>query len=490
MRGWLSRSLLIGGVFALVWLAVIYSWTSSKRIPNASDVAFYFVAAPIAVLIAVWMISKVWGIARSKPDLDSNAADAAKSKALNTNNAAERTAVQERSLSLALLMTAIRLTHGDSAEGLRSKFAANELSLSLDPELTDVNGFPVLSGRIAELDEVAQLEALLEFSITQHKPNLEWSSEQLRAISLSSAVLLELAQQAVNHPQLEAYLAAPAHLRETMPLPSLQLVALLPESWEVEARGRVLDWFCHVIQQQGWPAEKITVRLERQSAKSRALLALDRLMLDGFRLSQACFGILIACESSISETSVERWEDAGILFKAQNMSGSIPGEAAAGLLLADEAQAELMKSDSSVRLHRALLSQRDKSADASGQISDQLLVSMTQDALTLSNVSADDIKLICSDADHRVSRSSELLGMGYKLFPELDAAEHYFKVTHACGEIGAVASLAALVLAHQHVLSEASPSLCVSNLDSHERSVAILSPWVVAAPLAAPLAAA
>ncbi|MFZ6747812.1 hypothetical protein [Undibacterium sp. Ren11W] len=480
MRGWLSKGLLIGSVFALVWLAVIYSWTASNRIPNASDIAFYFVAAPIAVLISVWMISKAWGMATSKPGPDAKAADSGKAQIANADSPDDRTAEQERSLSLGLLATAIRLPHGDSAESLTSKFVANEVSLNLDPELTDANGFPVLTGRIAELDEAAQLEALSEFSGAQNKSDLDWSREQLRAISLSSAVLIELAQQAVSHPQLEAYVAAQTHLREAMPLPNLQLVALLPESWVLEKRGRVLDWFCHVIQQQGWPAEKITIRLERQSAKSRAVLALDRLMLDAFRLSQSCFGIVIACESHVSEHSIERWEEAGVLFKAQNMSGSIPGEGAAGVLVADDAQTLLMASDNSVRLHRALLSQRDKSADASGQISHQLLLTMAQDALKLGKIGAADIKLICSDADHRVSRATELLGMGYELFPELDSTLHYFKLTHACGEIGAVASLAALVLAHQHVLSEASSSLCVSNIDNHERSVVLLSPWVMA----------
>lgn len=479
MRGWLSKGLLIGGVFALVWLAVIYSWTANNRIPNASDVAFYFVAAPIAVLIAVWMASKAWGVATSKPSPDTKAVSSVNT--VDSNHADARTAEQERVLSLGLLATAIRLTHGASAEELTSKFAANELSLNLDPDFADANGFPVLTGRVAELDEAVQLEALSEFSKAHNKTNLDWSSEQLRAISLGSAVLIDLAQQTLNHPQLEAYIAAPVHLRDAMSLPSLQLVALLPESWEIETRGRALDWFCYLIQQQGWPAEKISVRLERQNVKSRAILALDRLMLDAFRLSQACFGIVLACESHISESSIERWEDAGILFKGQNMSGSIPSEGAAGLLVADAAQTQLMAGDTNVKLHRALLGQRDKSADASGQISDQLLVSMAQDALTIALLAADDIKLICSDADHRLSRSTELLGMGYKLFPELDSTQHYYKLTHACGELGAVASLAALVLGHQHVLNEASSSLCVSNIDKHERAVALLSPWVLAA---------
>lgn len=66
MPKWLSRSLLIGGTFILVWLVVMYSWHTSNRMPDIPDVVLYFIALPVALLAASWGMSKAW--AASKKD--------------------------------------------------------------------------------------------------------------------------------------------------------------------------------------------------------------------------------------------------------------------------------------------------------------------------------------------------------------------------------------------------------------------------------------
>lgn len=477
MSGWLVRGLFILGIFTLVWLAVIYSWSATSRIPNAADVAFYFIAAPLALLIAIWLIAKVWGLAISQPKVSAPTADST----LQGASDVDRTAEQERGLSLAILASAIKVTHGSSVGELTAKIVLNEASLNLDPDLTDSNGFPILTGRIIGIDETAQLNALSEWAIANKKISMAWTSEQLRAISIGSEVLTELAQQATNHPQLETYLNAQTDNQYVNILPSLQLIALLPEVWEIEKRNYVVDWFSHLIQEQGWPAEKITLRSEQQSLSIRGVAVINRLMLDTFRLTQPCFGIVIACESHVGEATIGNWESSGKLFTGQNANSVVPGEGAAGLLLADAHHTDLIASETSAKLHRVVQNRRSKSADAGGQVSDQLLIEMVQDALAISKVSVEEINFICSDTDHRASRVTELLSMGYKMFPELDSNKQYFKLTGNCGDIGIVASLAALVIGHHQVISEAASSLCISNIDSHERTVAVLSPWISAA---------
>lgn len=474
MHGWLSRGLLIGGVFALVWLAVIYSWNTTNRIPNVVDVAFYFIAAPIALLIAVWLITKAWGLAVSQARVGAPSADSV----LQDQNIVAHTAEQERDLSIAILASAIKVTHGRSADEVIAKMISNEASLNLDPELIDRSGFPILTGRIMDVDEAGLFIRLSEWAIANKKNDLVWTNEQLRAISFGSDVIIELAQQAVSHTQLETYLTEQGSQRDSISLSSLQLIAILPEAWGVDRRNYVADWFSYLIQEQGWPSEKITLRSERQSLLTRGVAAIDQLMLDGFRLSQPCFGIVIACDSSVGEAAIESLESSGKLLAGQDANSSIPGEGAAGLLLADAYNVNFMSIKTSAKMHRVIQNRRSKSADASGQISDQLLTEMVQDALAISKISAGEIKLICTDADHRASRVTELLGMGVKIFPELDSDKQYFTLTGNCGDIGAVASLAALVIGHHQVITEATSSLCISNIDSYERTVAVLSPWV------------
>ena len=69
MRQWISRSLLIGGVFLLVWLVVIYSWRASNRLPSNIEVGAYFLGFPLLVLGTLWLgrkVVQISGVVRSK----------------------------------------------------------------------------------------------------------------------------------------------------------------------------------------------------------------------------------------------------------------------------------------------------------------------------------------------------------------------------------------------------------------------------------------
>lgn len=479
MQSWLTRSLFIGGIFSLVWLAVIYNWRASNRMPNGTEVALYFIVLPIAVLITLWLAVKAWSFATGTPSTTVNpSAISPGANVSGEGGADEHAAVNERTLSIAVLAGAIRTAHGSSAEELAAKLKANEARLDLDPELKNRDGFPVLTGRMAGIDEEAQVEALSAWSALTGRVDFIWSVEQLRAISVGSEVAIELAQQAVKHSQIEPYISAIAKNRELPPLPMLQLITILPENWGDEKRQFVIDWIAHLIQQQGWPAEMINLRPVVQTLLTRAMTAIDQLMLDSFRLSHPCFGMVIACESYLGEDTIQEWEDAGKLFAGKTGNVQMPGEGAAGMLLADETQAQLMASETNVRLHRIVKNYRSKSIDARGNVTDPMLEEMIHDALTISKISANKIAFISSDTDQRSSRVVELMGVGIKMFPDLDPTTQYCKLAGNCGDMGAVTSLAALVLGHFQVVSDAEPSLCISNIDSHERTVAVLSPWV------------
>ena len=490
MQSWLMRSLFIGGIFSLVWLAVIYHWSTNNRMPNGTDVAIYFVVFPIGILIAIWLSLKVWSFATGTGAAKENAASSTKLADADLA-ASENLAVNERTLSIAVLASAIRTAHGSSAEELTANIKASEARLDLDPELTNQDGFPVLTGRIAGIDEIAQGEALSSWCRTIGRAEEDWNTEQLRTIAIGSEVVIELAQQIVKHPELEPYITALAKNRELPALPMLQLMVLLPANWSDEKRQIAVDWFFHLIQQQGWPSEKISFRPVLESSYTRALAIIDQLMLASFHMQtplQTFFSMVIACESHLGEETIQSWEDAGKLFVGKNADAGktqMPGEAAAGVLLADATQAQLMALETNVRLHRIGQYRRSKSIDDRGNVADTMVQEMVQNALAMSKISADKICLISADTDQRSTRIVELMGLGTKLFPDLDPNTQYVKLASHCGDMGVVSSLAALVLGHFQVVSEVAPALCISNIDTHDRTVALLSPWVNAATNAA-----
>ncbi|MFZ6648937.1 hypothetical protein ACO0LO_24645 [Undibacterium sp. TJN25] len=467
--------MIIVGTFALVWLAVVYYWRSGNRMPSVSEVAFYFIAAPIGVLIAIWLAVKAWGLATAQPEAGTAAVtESASAHAPAVDTAAE----QEKELSLAILASSLRTARGSSAEELAASLASNKAAFNLDTELTDRNGYPIMSGRIQDIDTDRQSAALTEWAINAGLPGISWSDEQLRALTLGTAVLTELAQRLIGHALLADYLAARPERRDAILLPPLRLIAQLPGSWPAEQRGRAAQWLSHLVLEQGWPVEKLLLTVDSPPMPSRALAAIDRLMLDSFRQSLPCLAIVVACESHIDAATVDKWEEEGKLLDPQGNIALIPGEGAAGLLLADAQQAGQFAVNGSAKLHRLAQDARKKSVDAPGFAGEQLLADMIRQALDDGKIAAVDVALLSSDTDHRSNRMIELITAGSALFPDLDPNTQYLKVASGCGEIGAAAGIAALALAHHEVSNGAAAAICISNQDSHERAVAAISTWV------------
>lgn len=492
MHKWLQRGLWISATFILVWLIVIYSWRTNNRMPNTLDVVFYFFALPAGILIILWLLAKTWERTLQKND---------PSPTPNTDNQskqADQTAENERALSTVILACAVRTLHGNSVEELSEKLKSSNIKPKLDEELTDSHGYPILAGRISDLDVATSTTAFFDWIITRQQEELLWTDEQLRSMALGSEIITELAQQVVKHPLLASFNAkqperrianqnpeldssakinAQPERRTRLSLPTLRLINLLQKNLEPEQSKCMTDWFSFLLQQHGWPAEKIITSLETQISDAQAFIAIDRLMLASFRQSLPCFSLVLACESFIGANTVEQWESAGKLFTGQDNVTSIPGEGAAGLLLADPGQARLFGMESSASIHRVAQKHREKSADSKGNINGQVLTDVVQEALALGQISAEKITLLSTDTDQRASRVMELMDTGFKIFPEIDTNTQYFKVTGHCGAMGSVTALVTLALAYQEVTGNSGSALCISNHDAYERTAAIIDLW-------------
>lgn len=473
IRPWLTRALIVCGVFIIVWFAMIVYWQASNRMPTSGDLAINLFALPLGLLAALWLTIKGATLFTAASPTNLPGSSAQDKEAL----AHAQTAEQERGLTLTILSSALRAAHGKSADELTTAFASNKATLDIDSELKDAKDHPVLSGRIKDVDEEAQRDALEKWLPAANPTATPWNSEELRALALGSEVITELAQQAITHPLLQEYQAMIPSRRNSIALPDLQLLAVLPLQWEAGKRKLAAQWFAHIIKQQGWPEEKIDIKNAPSFERLAPLDKIDQLSVVSHRQASPCFGIVLACDSYIGEQTVQAWENTGTLFPGKDQRGKIPGEGAAGLLLADARQTAAMNPGAATKIHRLAQGMRDKSADDNGRIGAELLTTLSKDALLAASATPEKITLIAADTDHRASRVTELMGMGHSTFPDLDLSRQCLKVSAACGATGRVSSLMALALAHHEVMTNSGFALCVSNQDGLARAAVIVGPY-------------
>jgi hypothetical protein len=475
MRPWLRRSLLILAVFALCWGGAIWYWRTSTRMPSTGDLAGSMLALPLALLTSWWLGKKL---------LTRLAAPAAAPAPFDDAAGAPGNAPAPRA-PLHLAAAVLRMPGGASAPELAAALLDKQQRPELDPELTDAQGYPVMSARVADLDEHEQKAVMDDWLQTRPADTAQdatpqaahFDAEHLRALALGAGVLNELMQEAAMHTGLDDYLAAQPGSRAALPLPTLQLHLLLPPDWDKPQRDTGAAWLHAQAQQQGWPSAKLSVHL---AGDSGPLALIEQLAAQAALQELPCLAIVLACGSHIGELTVHDWSTRGLLFNADQPGGQIPGEGAAGLLLADAAQAAALLADTPVLLHHASMAMRGQSADSRGHGDATLLAELGGKAMSAASVAPSAIMRLYADADQRSSRMIELMNNVGTLLPDIDLSEDVLSVAAACGQSGHVATLAALVLARHAAAENASQVLCLSNLDAFHRAAVVVGPAAAA----------
>jgi len=472
MRPWLSRTLIVAAAFSACWLGALWYWRSTTRMPDTGDIVIWLLLMPLFLLLVLWAGRKIIAAVSAR-----SAAAAAVAAATASQAAAAPVPDAAQPAALVVLAGALNMPHGDNVDSLSEALRSRQANLQLDPSLLDERGYPILSGRAASVDSLAQQETMDEW-LQLHHPDHVLDDEQWRALSLGSVVATELAYGLGPHPALPAYLDALQAGKATPPLPTLQLVLLLPAEWHAPQRAVAADWLRNIIELHGWPQAHVATVLADAGANVAAgpLALVDSLSKRAQQAEQPFLCMLLACGSRIGEESVQAWADQFILLDSRHPDGRVPGEGAAGLLLADRAQGALFDAPDAALLYPAASGARASSADGRGRIDSALITQQATDLLASAGIAASTVTLVSADSDARASRVGETLGMATNLLPELDPAGQVVTVAGSCGDAGDATLLAALVLAQHHVRSGAGAALCVSNLDPVQRSVALLGP--------------
>jgi hypothetical protein len=369
-----------------------------------------------------------------------------------------KAAVSSRqTLPLAILAASLRLPHGTSAEEFALSLAANKARADLDDELVDSDGFPIMTARSSEAVDEELREEMTVWLALNGMADLHFSDEQWRAVTLGSAVIIELAAQ-----------AAGPMLYQVDVQTKLQLIPILPTEWDLAQRRAASMWFRHMIARHGWPADRVVMSLEDVTAST----AIKRLTDAAATTNTPLIAIVVACASYVGDETIARWTADGSLFTSSHPQGRMPGEGAAGLLITNEAR--LADTATVAVLDGIDEARRDSSADEAKRSDPSLLADLTERTLKRSGISASDVAMLIADTGHRSSRGLELMAHVSSGLPQLEETDGVVRIGVASGTCDAVPFITALALARHYVVERKAPVLCIGNEDPYCRVVALM----------------
>ncbi|NHQ91348.1 hypothetical protein [Janthinobacterium lividum] len=469
MRPWLRRCLLTVSVFALCWTGAIAYWRDSTRMPAPGELAGAMLVLPLALLLMLWLGKKLLAKLLAGPAL-------AAAPGLAAPLQAEAAAPPATPAPLHIVAATVRMPGGATPAQLLAAMRSRQARPALDGQLLDEDGYPLLCGRVDGIDEEAQ-QPLLTAWLREHpqaglaSEPFPFNPEDLRALALGAQVLAELLDEALQH-ALSA--GAPASLAGALPM--LRLHLLMPASWSAAQRQAGDAWLRHLAREQGWPVQKLLPAAEPATGQPAPFALLNALAGDA-PPQPPCLSIVLACDSWIGELRVHALASQGQLFSAAQANGQIPGEGAAGLLLAAPGATAPQDEPAPVLLHRAATGELPQGASQRGETDKSLLADLGRQALAAAgDDAAAGIALVSADTDQRAPRMLELMQCAGALVPQLDLAEQVLGVGAACGQCGAVTTLAALAMARQAAADDVAQVLCLSNLDPLQRGALVIGP--------------
>lgn len=444
MQNWLKRSLLVLGVFGLCWIGAVWYWRSTTRMPDTGDLALAMLVIPLTLVCGYWLAKKTFGGsveqapagAPSAPAAPEPQAGQGEQGLAQAQGAAAAQAQAAPWLPFAMAGAALRMPHGDSPAELAAAFAEGQARLDLDHELTDTQGFPLLAGRVPDVD----IEALEEWLASQPPMPRAPAARQLRAMAMAGEVTASLAALAGDSGSEGI----------------LQLLPLMPADWPQAVQDQAARWVAHNAVEAGWPQERLRLRLAAPATPLAALRALSA-QAAGPAAAVPLLSIVLAFDSSIDADAVEDLAVNGKLYGPRNPNGRMPAEGAAGLLLQPPGQA-------GEGMHLLALQARESAA----------LNELAKDALEQAQGAAP--VGIAADTDHRASAMSDLMQCVEAHAPELDTNTSLACIGAACGHTGAVGALAAIALANEQAVDSGGFALALSNADPTQRFALLVGP--------------
>jgi hypothetical protein len=471
---WLKTGLVTAGVLALSWGSAIHYWRGSGAAPTGMDLLVWLGVVPAGLLAGGWGLRALgWRLADASRTRLSRAPAAASPAPATGAPAAESVPADAVPGGHAVLAGgALWLACADDP----AQIALHHADLprpGLHPRLRDRDGLPVFAAHVPGLD-TGEVEAVLQ---AHGAGGLR--AEPLRALVLLQPVAEALLCQAATscdapvreEPEaaVVAGLRRPAATRACPPLPVWWLV---PADWdELERRaGECLlqAW----AQECGLPAgaDVRTVPVADAAAGWQALAR----VLD--RPDTAPAGALVlAATSQVGEMAVAHLQARGRLFQAATGAGVLPGEGAAGLLLAGAgAGTDTAGDGAAVYLHRPASQELPDAGSA--RLRAAATGELLRQALARAGVEASTVSWAVSDAGQAPEPAVEAASALLAACPDLDTYRDGCALAALAADLGAVLPLAQLAAAQARVAAHGTPALVLSVDAPRRRIAAVVAP--------------
>jgi hypothetical protein len=467
---------------AMIWLTVIIRWQTTQRVVTVQDTLVYLGVLPLAVLICIGLLQ--WRSFRRKNQNDTSNH---KTSASATEGAVSKPAVQLPILS-AWAVTSFATNAEEFVQALRDR----QVRPLPDASLTDDQGFPILTGRIADLDTAAIQEELIRMAAERKIENIpdaeSWRAAFLRTLALLGGLLDQVLDDlplCLDMPvDVQANQEADAlTLRGAAPLPStpdeqlrLKIKLLIPAHFHSVEQQLAIAYLLHRTAEMPLPNEHLHLDIVQANDDAAALALMDQFSTDACRDNRAQALLLLACDSALCDTIAQDWQANGRLFNPRCPNGLMMGEAAFAVLCANDKALNAAAIDPACRFTRLSRAHRDTSADTQSKPSYACLANLVKDALLAANLSGESIGAVACDADHRTNRTLECMGAMMDQTPHLDAIRNRLAAAEACGHIGAASVAGALVAAIMQSKNSGYPVLLFNVSHVTDRAAALLIP--------------
>lgn len=472
---------------AAIWAGVIAWWQATHRLISPIDVLVYLVALPIIVLLCIGTFRLLLAVARKKTAAPGN--DQQEKNDQDEIRQADPHTL-ERQWKLPIVGAWAVTSLGNTAEEFVEALLEKRSRPRPDPLLVDEEGFPLLAGRVPDIDTQTTQDNLEDIVSRNGFNNVpasdEWRDAFLRTASLLDQIIeqvhgawpieFESDRDALDNRSIATLRGAASERPATNQGPEIHVKLLVPADFKPYEKQLMLAFVFEKISALGVPAKQLHIEAVPSSDDAAALSLLDQFNLQTHRNDASEALLLLASDSTLCTTIVDDWHSAGRLFSPRNPAGLMMGEAAFGILCLSDKALEAAKLDAQCQITRAVFSKRDLPADQPGKPSYTCLTAAASDALRATGIAGETIGAVACDADHRSSRTLECIGAMLNLTPHLDAVENRLATNEACGHIGIASVLGALVAGAMQAKSAKQPVLLCNVGHIVDRAAALLLP--------------
>lgn len=363
-----------------------------------------------------------------------------------------------------------------------------------DEFLTNGNGFPVLSGRARDLDTAPVEKNLRQIRRVELAENAhEETEEELRDAVVRALTLLDsVVEQALQEwPQdltdESSSGAAPAPsipiLRGSAGIrpPSeraLQLCVTLLVTDDLSPPEHLLaqKFLVSRLASLQRTVQDLTVNVISACDDARALALSEEFRRAAQDDDRPRALLLLACDSLLCANVVENLESKGKLFEAERPNGLMIGEAAFGVLFANQCALTITTVQPLCHLTPVQRVRREAPVDARVRISYLHLAKAVEAALKASGIPASQIGTVVCDADHRANRVLESIEAIAAHAPQLDAIQNRLAPNEACGHLGAASVLGLLSAGISQCADAGHPVLVFNVGHDTDRAATLLLP--------------